>query len=182
MSALLLAVSLSMDALGIGISYGLRGIKTSDAAKLVIALISVIFTAAAVFFGNLLLFVIPAGAAKLIGALMLFAFGAYIVCSGLLKKPEQFDSDCSKHIDRAEALYLGVALSIDSFGAGILFAVTGITSYFVPFLVGICQLLFLCSGMGLGKKITSFKRIPQNLFAVFSGILLIIIALLRLVL
>lgn len=51
MSALLLAVSLSMDALGIGVSYGLRGIKTSLGAKIVICLVSVMFTAAALFSG-----------------------------------------------------------------------------------------------------------------------------------
>lgn len=179
MSALLLAVSLSMDALGIGVSYGLRGIKTSMGAKIVICLVSVVFTAVALFFGQILLLFIPGELAKALGALMLVAIGVYIVCSGLFKKPESFDTDRSKKIETGEALYLGVALSVDSFGAGIGYAVTGTGSYLVPLLVGAVQLLFLCSGIGLGKKITMLRKIPPKAFAVFSGVLLIAIAFIR---
>ena len=84
MSALLLAVSLSMDALGIGVSYGLRGIKTSLGAKIVICLVSVMFTAAALFFGHILLLFIPEEVAKALGALMLVGIGIYIVCLSLI--------------------------------------------------------------------------------------------------
>lgn len=179
MSALLLAVSLSMDALGIGVSYGLRGIKTSLGAKVVICLVSVVFTAAALFFGHILLLFIPGGIAKALGALMLVGIGIYIVCTGLFKKPESFDADCSRKIETGEALYLGIALSVDSFGAGVGYAVTGTGSYFTPLLVGAVQLLFLCGGIGLGKKVAMLKKIPSRAFNVFSGMLLISIACMR---
>ena len=48
LALILLSVSLSMDSLGIGISYGIRKIKVPWSAKLIICVISVIFTAIAV--------------------------------------------------------------------------------------------------------------------------------------
>ena len=62
-AVLILAVSLSMDALGIGISYGLRGIRVSWKARVVICAMSMMVTGAAVGLGSVLLEVIPLPAA-----------------------------------------------------------------------------------------------------------------------
>ncbi len=53
-AVLILAVSLSMDALGIGISYGLRGIRVSWKARVVICAMSMMVTGAAVGLGSVL--------------------------------------------------------------------------------------------------------------------------------
>ena len=53
-SAILLAVSLSMDALGIGISYGLRRVRVATLPKVIISLISLLFTALAIGIGNVI--------------------------------------------------------------------------------------------------------------------------------
>ena len=58
LALILLSVSLSMDSLGIGISYGIRKIKVPWSAKLIICVISVIFTAIAVTIGNIILIVV----------------------------------------------------------------------------------------------------------------------------
>ena len=145
-----------MDALGIGISYGLRGIRVLWKARLVICGISMVVTGAAVGLGSVLLQVIPAPAAKLIGCGMLLALGASIIIQGFRKRKEEdsfsCDFDRSKTIETAEALYLGVALSIDSFGAGVSSAVSGMNSVLVPILAGLVQMLFLWGGGFLGKK------------------------------
>ena len=76
---LLLGASLSMDAMGIGVSYGMRGIHTPWPARLVMAFISMLFTGAAVGLGSALLRIIPPLAAKMVGAGMLAALGLFII-------------------------------------------------------------------------------------------------------
>ena len=205
-----MAVSLSMDALGIGISYGLRGIRTPWKARFVICFISMLFTGAAVGLGNILLLVIPAGAARLIGAGMLVLLGLFIIVQSfweksketspkkkkgdtianivlkslgitikIMRNPVSCDFDSSKHIDTLEAVYLGNALSIDSFGAGISSAVSGVNSMAVPLAAGLCQLLFLCCGDFLGSRLKLFHQINSQVFVVISGVLLIVLAMIR---
>ena len=118
-AVLILAVSLSMDALGIGISYGLRRIRVSWKARVVICAMSMMVTGAAVGLGSVLLKVIPLPAAKLLGCGMLLILGLVIIVQGFRKRKEEnsfsCDFDRSKAIETAEALYLGAALSVDSF-------------------------------------------------------------------
>lgn len=180
MTALLLALSLSVDALGIGISYGLRNIKTPFPAKLMISFLSFTITAIAILCGNFILLFLPPEIAKWGGAIMLISLGVFVVFSNLLKKPEGYDADQSQHIDIKEAFFLGIALSIDSFGTGICSAVMGLNSLYIPLMVALCQLLFLWGGSILGKKLRSVESLPSGVFTVLSGILLIVIALIRL--
>ena len=207
----LLAISLSMDALGIGVSYGLRGIRTPWKARFVICFISMLFTGAAVGLGNILLLIIPDGAARLIGSGMLVLLGLFIIVQSfweknkelspqkkeqgetianivlkslgitikIMRNPASCDFDSSKHIDTLEAIYLGIALSIDSFGAGISSAVSGVNSMIVPLAAGLCQLLFLCCGDLLGRKLKLFRQIKSQVFVVISGVLLIVLAMIR---
>lgn len=179
MVIVLLAASLSIDSLGIGISYGLRKIKTPVSAKLIISLISVLITCAALFLGNALLQVIPAFLASIFGSSMLLLFGIYVLFSSILKKPESFDEDASKRIDPKEAFFLGIALSIDSFGAGVSSAVGGLNSVAIPFLVGLCQIIFLYSGEFLGRKLIGLNKLSSRFFSIISGLLLITISIIR---
>lgn len=212
LGVLLLAVSLSMDAVGIGISYGLRGIKTPWSARLIICVISILFTGLAVGLGNLMLMVIPPAAAKLIGALMLAALGLFIIVQSfyeqkkeetpkkkrkkndtildvafkslgisikIMRNPPSGDIDKSAHIDAVEAVYLGVALSIDSFGAGVSSAISGLSSFLVPFAAGGCQLLFLCLGDLFGRRLKLFHSVNSQVFVVISGVLLIVLSMVR---
>ena len=86
-AVLILAVSLSMDALGIGISYGLRGIRVSWKARVVICAMSMMVTGAAVGLGSVLLEVIPLPAAKLLGCGMLLILGLVIIGNERRKTP-----------------------------------------------------------------------------------------------
>ena len=198
------AVSLSMDALGIGVSYGLRRVRVPWRAKLIICAVSMIFTEVAALAGTLLLSLFPEKLAKFIGCAMLAVLGIFFLLQAILPKtpkknsPEKTlfslalkpfgitvqiirdpivcDLDNSSHIDAKEALYLGTALSIDSFGAGVSSAATGLNSLHLPLAAGVCQLVFLCAGDYLGKKITRLKNIDSKVFVAISGVLLILLA------
>ena len=210
LSGILLAISLSMDALGIGISYGLRGIKVPNVPKIIISFISLLFTAIAIGIGNIIVLFLPDYLAKLIGSGMLIVLGIFIIVQAANKnkgnkenkeedkeKPNKtwslgikplgitvriirdkvaYNIEKSDNIGIKEAIYMGVALSIDSFGAGISSAVSGVNNFFVPIMVGLCQFIFLSLGVICGQKLTSFKKIDSNIFMVLSGIILIVLA------
>ena len=208
-SAILLAVSLSMDALGIGISYGLRRVRVATLPKVIISLISLLFTALAIGIGNVIALILPEQLAKLIGSAMLVILGVVIIVQALSERissenkkkptpktwswtikslgvsikvtrtPAENPINNSTSLNIKEALYLGVALSIDSFGAGISSAVAGVNSFLVPVLVGICQFVFLSFGLYCGSKLTAIRKLNSNFFMLLSGTILVVLACVR---
>lgn len=216
LSGILLAISLSMDALGIGVSYGLRGKKVPLLPKVIISLISLAFTAAAIGIGNIIVLFLPDQLAKLIGSGMLGVLGVMIIIQALSKKEGEVEPEPEvqrpqrkiwkialkplgltikiirneiyekvSNVDSAaimgirESLYMGVALSIDSFGAGISSAVSGINNFFVPAMVGLCQFIFLSLGIFCGQKLTSIKKAGPKIFMLLSGAILVVLAIIR---
>lgn len=204
----LLALSMSMDALGIGVSYGVRKIKVPFSSRVTICLLSIVITGAAVFLGGTLMTLLDPMAAKAIGAAMLAFLGCFILCQAFVKKkakkekrcgtlaslfiqplgvtiqivrdPCMCDFDKSSRIDMLEAVYLGVALSIDSFGVGVSSAVSGLNSMAIPIAAGLCQLCMLCIGGAVGARLGKMKWGESKIWNILSGALLICISVLRL--
>lgn len=97
----------------------------------------------------------------------------------IIKKPINSDLDNSKTIDSKEALFLSLALSLDSFCIGIGGSIIGIDYQIFPFLIAIFQLFFLSFGNILGRKLYNLSNLPNNIWSIISGIGLIIIGFLK---
>lgn len=95
----------------------------------------------------------------------------------IIKNPNYSDFDNSNSIDSKEALFLGLALSLDSFCIGIGASMMDFTSIFFPLFISIFQLFFINLGNYVGHKLHEFSKIPDNLWSIISGILLILIGL-----
>ncbi len=76
---LFLALSLSIDSIGIGITYGLRNTYIPLLSKLILFLISVIFTTIALLLGNLITYILPDNIANYIGSFILVFIGFWIL-------------------------------------------------------------------------------------------------------
>jgi putative sporulation protein YtaF len=210
---ILLAISLSIDALGVGIVYGLRKIKIPLFPKLTICIFSIIYSGIALTLGKTLSNILPPHVSKLIGVTILSLMGIWIILQSLLKKendglhncntgnkndpllkivikslgitiqvirnPEGMDMDKSGIIDIRESLLLGFALSVDAIGVGIGSALAGFHSMIIPPAVGLFQLVFLYTGLYLGKKVTLFEKANKKFISVLPGILLLSLAFLR---
>lgn len=206
-SYLLLALCVSIDSLGIGITYGLKNTKISLQAKCILFFISVFITGVAVFIGDTISRFLPSYITSLIGAVILCLMGSWMMIQAFKKKKEEViptnnlqtpkiyqffihflgitiqiirnpnssDIDHSNRIDGKEAVYLGIALSLDSIGVGIGSSVIGFTSFIFPLLVATFQFLFLSFGSLLGKKIKEISNIPENIWSIVAGLLLIFI-------
>lgn len=206
---LLLALSVSVDAFGIGVTYGLRKIKIPLWPKAIIFMLSLAFSGIAMFFGSVICSVFPPLAAKIIGNAILLLMGLWIIYQSvgkekkkekettstekvldfmikplgitvqIIKNPTSGDLNKSNSIDPIEALYLGTALSIDCIGAGVGAVAGGASSVLYPLFVAGFQMLLLTGGSLLGRKLLIFDKIHDKLWMILSGLLLMVIAVVR---
>lgn len=99
----------------------------------------------------------------------------------IIRDPSSSDFNNSNQIEAKEALYLGMALSIDSIGIGIGSSIMGLNPFLFPILVAFFQLFFLSFGSYFGKKIKDISNIPENIWGIVSGILLIFVGISKIV-
>ena len=97
----------------------------------------------------------------------------------IIKDPISSDLDKSNLIDGKEALFLGVALSLDSFAIGISSGILGIHSIIFPLIVSVFQLLFISLGNLIGSTLNRFSKFSQSIWSIISGILLILIGIVK---
>ena len=178
-SILILAISSSMDSLGIGITYGLRRTQLKKWDKLILFCISIIVTLFSISIGKFLKNIFNENILKLTGSLILLFMGLFIILKND-KNEYTFDFDNSNDIDYKEALLLGLALSLDSFCIGIGAYALGTNILIFSILVALLQYLFLSIGNFLGIHLSSLKNVSQNLWTKISGIILIIISISKL--
>lgn len=206
-NCILLAFSVSVDSLGIGFSYGIKETRINIIAKIVLFSISLLISSLSIKFGNMLISIFSTFFANLIGIIILILMGIWIIFEALNKKtfnynsnqfktynflikslgitvqiiknPMYSDLDNSNKIDVKEALYLGLALSLDSLCVGLGSSMIKINSYLFPILVSCFQLLFISLGTLMGKKLKSLSNIPNNIWSILSGVLLILIGLIK---
>ncbi|HBE77409.1 MAG TPA: sporulation membrane protein YtaF [Firmicutes bacterium] len=205
-SIFILAISLSLDALGVGVVYGLKKIKIPLVSKLIISIFSVIYAGLALVIGKSLSSVLSPFLGKLIGNIILGVMGVWIIIQALFKEaatsspdatlwkiaikslgitiqvirdPLEFDIDKSGAIDTPESLLLGFALSVDAIGVGIGSALTGFYSPLIPFAVGLFQMFFLYIGTYFGETAAIFSRMNPKMLSLLPGVLLICLAIIR---
>ena len=177
-SILLLVISLNLDSLGVGFIYGMQKLRISNLCKAIICLSSVVYSSISIFIGSSLKNHINAELGKYLVVCILVIIGLCTIFKACRQKTQ---SDIKNNLTLAEAFFLSFALSIDSIGAGIGFSLIGLNLFFIPFLIGLGQLLFLELGFFIGYKIVdSNKLINTKFIAILPGILLILLALTRL--
>ena len=172
---LILAIVLNFDALSIGISYGMRGIRVPLPSLMFLSASSVVYAALAETAGSVFLAHIPF--ASHIGAIILLIIGILTLRSAFYEGSD-YDFDRSKTIDMAEGAALALALSLDAVGAA--FSLASCTPLVFPFLIGLCQFLFLLIGKKAGAHLDSCTECSARALHLISGVILILLALLRL--
>lgn len=201
---LLLVLSVSIDSFIASISYGSSKIKIPLISALIVDLISSSMLGISLILGSLLQNYISITTAKVFSFSILFFLGFYRLFEGLLKSyinnkakdspPLHFrlfdfnfvlqvyanetkaDIDKSKVLSYKEAIYLAVALSLDSLAVGFgssLILINYIEVFVLSIIIGILAILF---GSYIGKR---FAEITTLDLSWLSGTMLIILAFLR---
>ena len=196
---LILAISSSIDSLGIGITYGIKNTKITVLARLILFIVAFLVSTISIYFGNLLKFIIPDFFVNYIGSIILIFMGFFMCFQSLtskkkcnstqnnfqiqeteiIKNPSSSDLNNSNVIEAKEALFLSLALSLDSFCIGIGFSMIDNFSLIFPLAISLFQLSFLSLGNFCGKKIYKFSKLPDNIWPLISGILLILIGIIK---
>jgi putative sporulation protein YtaF len=97
----------------------------------------------------------------------------------ILKRPTSADLDRSGTISGIEAMFLGLALSLDAFGAGIGAALIGYEPWVTAFLIGTINCLFILSGLRLGFTYSEVGWMKRMTY--LPGVLLILCGFLKLI-
>jgi putative sporulation protein YtaF len=206
-SLLLLAFAVSLDSFSVGFTYGMRKMRLPFKSIFIIACCSAVTLLVAMLVGDLMARVLPIYVTDKLGGFILVLIGAWVlyqffrpskessdeetektlinfeiktlgIVINILRKPMTADIDKSGTITGVEAFLLGVALSLDAFGAGIGAALLGYSPLEMSILVACMSSLFVSIGIKSGYLFAKFDWMDK--FSCLPGIILIMIGLWKL--
>jgi putative sporulation protein YtaF len=199
---LLLALAVSLDSFSVGFTYGLRKIAIPFKSIGIIASCSAVTLMIAMFVGHLLEQILAPALTEKLGGIILILLGVWVlyqffrpekekednpqektiinfeikslgIVINILKKPMSADFDNSGTITGVEAFMLGLALSLDAFGAGIGAVMLGFSPLLLAIAVALLSSLLVFLGMKLGTILSRISWLQR--FSFLPGVLLIII-------
>ena len=176
--AVFFAITLSIDALGVGISCALRDRRPNFFTYAIIFVVSLVVMAVAVLFGNMIAGFFAPETAELVGATWIMLLGAWIFV-GAVKKKDDVQKSGGK-ITIMQSLSFALMLSVDSMGAGLAAAALGLNIAFLPILTAAFQVLFFALGV-LATELLPLKKRGTKLPTMVSGIVLVAIGIIGLV-
>jgi putative sporulation protein YtaF len=197
LTVLALALSSSIDNFGVGISYGIRGIRIGFVSNVIISVIAFAFSEAGIYGGDYLAKVLPGTMSSIIGALFLFIVGLRIILltlprnrtkprtpangiTGILSEPEKADFDRSGHIGYLEAVVLGMAVSLNALTNGLGAGLMKISPTAISMSAAVFSFIAIWGGSAIGRKAADVKIGAWSLgqfSTVISGLILLVIAL-----
>ncbi len=185
LSSILFALSASLDALFLGMSYGIRGISIRLWQNVLVSFITLFGTCLSISLGTLLLPFLSGFAASLLGAAALILLGLYYMSKNHIFKKSKEITELQKNSmndtrtsNLKEFLVMGIFLSINNMGIGFSASITGL-----PFLATVLATLFFSILLlFLGNRLGNRKcfQLSDTLADILSGGLLVILGLIRL--
>ncbi len=179
LNCILLALSVSIDSLGIGISYGIKHTKISKTSNFILFIISFIVTSISIIIGNTISSILSEKFSVLLGSTFLMLLGFYGIYKNISNKSSNYDFNNSNEIDKKEAIFLGLALSVDSFYVGLGSGIIGINDILLPFFVSIFQLFFINCSENIANLLLSKLKISDNILSYLSSFALIFLGILK---
>lgn len=199
----LLAFAVSLDSFTVGITYGMRKVTIPPKSFLIILLCTFIILMLAMGVGSIIEMFISYEAAETLGGAILVAIGIWVmyqfftsqstdtemekvielkikpfsIIIKILKKPMEADIDKSGSISSIEALFLGIALSLDAFGAGIGAALIDLPLILFPIVISLSSMCFVLVGLYMGKIMTNARWMKS--LSILPGLALIVLGLFK---
>jgi putative sporulation protein YtaF len=193
LEVIMIGLASNLDNAGVGIAYGVRGIRISRNANVMIAIISGFMTFISGAAGIWLSRYISSFVGHMIGAIVIVSVGIYVLYQPFLKRkaverathgnllqrilrqPEEADLDHSNTISFRESLILGSALGINALAGGFDAGITHLPVAASSLAVGFFSFVILGLTDYIGRKFIKVKF--DQLATILSGILLILIGL-----
>lgn len=184
-ASLLFGISASLDALLVGISYGIRGIRIRFWQNLTISLITLLGTCLSVGLGRHLASILPEFIGNYAGSLVLMGLGIYYIFKWTRtrqKASPSAEGPCLVYtagpcaaaqpvLRLSEVLTLSLTLSLNNLSAGLSASLAGMPLLPAAGSTLACSVLFLLLGNCLG--VSSLLQLAGQIAEPLSGILLI---------
>lgn len=204
LESILLVFALSLDAFVASIAYGTNKIKIPLISVTVINIACSAILAISLFLGSIIKKLIPSSITLIVSFLILMLLGIFYLFQGLIKayimkfsnssKEVQLkmadliiniyidetsaDFDNSKNLSPKEALYLGIALSLDSLAVGFGSSL-GDINYIQIILFSLCfGMIAIWLGTFIGKKLAEKSNFNISWL---SGVILMILAIMKII-
>lgn len=194
LTPLLFAVSANLDALLIGISYGIRGIRITLRSNLLVSCITLVGTLISLLAGSLVSPLLPIVISVSFGSFFLMIMGFYyiiryllsfktlfqksrsmaskeLVCS--MKEPASLRYPSKNNGSLGELLILGCVLSVNNCGIALSVSLTGIKLIPVTIITLFFAVILLALGNLMGRK-CCFKTV-KSCTDLINGFLLILL-------
>ncbi|UQD52980.1 sporulation membrane protein YtaF [Bacillus methanolicus] len=201
-SLLLLSFAVSLDSFSVGFTYGLKKMKIPFKSLAVLACCSVVTLLASMGIGHFFENLFKSEVTQSLGGIILIFLGGWVLIQfflpeknkdslhsektivnfeikslgiviNILRKPMSADFDRSGTITGIEAFMLGLALSLDAFGAGFGAAMLGYSPILLAVTVAVMSSLFMYLGINIGALFSNCIWIQK--FTFIPGVLLIFI-------
>ncbi|WJE14610.1 sporulation membrane protein YtaF [Halobacillus sp. ACCC02827] len=190
----LFVTAVSIDSFGIGCVLGLKKVTIAKRAVLSIACLSGVVFLLSSYFGHLLIAYVSPEVAEKTGASALIFIGIFFLWqffkkrkpqkeddswfkpAEVLNDPVAADVDHSGGIRGKEVFLLGIALSLDSIGAGVSGAMIGMPTLMTSLFITLATFLMLAGGIWSGRHLS--EKVES--ISILPGVLLIIIGLIKL--
>jgi putative Mn2+ efflux pump MntP len=181
---ILISILLNIDTLAVGMSYGFRKKNISIMLRIIISIISTTIMLAIMIIGHNISIIFPEYIVKFIGIFIISLTGIYLIYESIKnkniqKEKENINDATTNKLSSGEAFAMSIALSTDSVGVGIGLSLLNLNILLFPLITFTLQYTFLSLGLIIGKQIATDCKIHESTFTLLSGVLLIIIAFIK---
>lgn len=179
LKCILLALSASIDALSLGVTYGIKKTKMSRIGNIIIFLTLLFSTSIAVLVGHYISIIFSPTFSIWIGSSLLILLGIYTIYKAKDNVSTNFDTDNSNYIDEKEAFMLGLAVAVDASCVSLSSGMIGLGGFILPILMAVFHTFFVNCGNFVATTIVKKFKLSNKFLSILAGIILIFIGVFR---
>jgi putative Mn2+ efflux pump MntP len=176
--ALIFSLSSNLDNFVIGLTYGVKNERIPLKANAIIAFITAFITFLSMLGGKLITQLIPNHVSNELGSVIFILMGCWFIGSDLIKKQQQQQQKQHTVLNFKGAVMLGLLLSINNIGVGILGSITKLNITLVVTLTFVTGMFLTYAGNHIGHSVIG--NIVGKYNDLISGSLLILLGILSL--
>ncbi|PSU73022.1 hypothetical protein C9J22_03530 [Photobacterium phosphoreum] len=176
--ALIFSLSSNLDNFVIGLTYGVKNERIPLKANAIIAFITAFITYISMLGGKLITQLIPNHVSNELGSVIFILMGCWFIGSDLIKKQQQQQQKKHTVLNFKGAVMLGLLLSINNIGVGILGSITKLNITLVVTLTFVTGMFLTYAGNHIGHSVIG--NIVGKYNDLISGSLLILLGILSL--
>lgn len=176
--ALIFSLSSNLDNFVIGLTYGVKNERIPLKANAIIAFITAFITYISMLGGKLITQLIPNHVSNELGSVIFILMGCWFIGSDLIKKQQQQQQKQHTVLNFKGAVMLGLLLSINNIGVGILGSITKLNITLVVTLTFVTGMFLTYAGNHIGHSVIG--NIVGKYNNLISGSLLILLGILSL--